>query len=184
MSSKINIISVIRGHMSTLIDAESGKFLIGDLATFYGLPLIVAFIGIWTGVDFSKEATNLLVTAGAIFTGLLLNLLILVYDQKSKLPAVDSEKSDWKDTQTRHTVLKELYFNISYSTLMSVLLVVLSVIHLFVCDRVVKSVPLLQVSDLNLSAYVTTPLLVFIGFNLVLTIVMIIKRIYTLLSSE
>ncbi len=183
MSSKINVFNVLKGHMSTLIDAKTSKFSYIDMATFYVAPAILAVAGIFFGIDFSKDATNLLVTAGAIFTGLLLNLRILVYDQKSKLPPVNVDTDNWQETQIRHTVLKELYYNISYSTLLSVTLIVVAIVHLFVVDKSTHiSLPGFTITDL--SSITTSPLLLFFGLNLVLTIVMIIKRIYTLLSAE
>jgi hypothetical protein len=183
MSSKINIFGVINGHMSTLIDAKTSKKSLPDITTFYLLPLALAAFGIYFEIDFSKEATNLLVTAGALFTGLLLNLLILVYDQKSKLDPVNSDLPNWSEVQLRHRVLKELYYNISYSTFISVMIVVIAIVHLFIINKVIKIPAPISIS-IDLSSITTSPFLMFIGINLVLTILMIIKRIYTLLSSE
>jgi hypothetical protein len=183
MSSKINIFGVIKGHLSTLIDAKTSKISLLDITTFYLFPITLAVACSYLHIDFSKEATNLLVTAGALFTGLLLNLLILVYDQKSKLAPVDSDLPNWSKIQVRHTVLKELYYNISYSTFMSVMIVVLAIVHLFIIDKVIK-IPTSLSSSIDISCITTSPALMFIGINLVLTILMIIKRIYTLLSSE
>ena len=183
MSSKINIISIIKGHLSTLIDASTSKYSKIDFGTFYIAPMFAAILGIYVGLDFSKDATNLLVTAGAIFTGLLLNLLILVYDQKSKLPNVDASNENWKEVQVRHTTLKELYYNISYSTLLSLIMVFISILHLFIVDKSVNiDIKFCTITDV--SVVTTSPIMVFLGINLLLTIVMIIKRIYALLSSE
>ncbi len=183
MSSKVNIFGVVRGHVSTLVDTNTLKHSWPDLLTFYFLPIAMSVLGGYFAVDFSKDSTTLLVTAGAIFTGLLLNLLILVYDQKGKLPPVDSDQPNWSDIQSRHTVIKELYYNISYSTLMSVALVVIAIVHLFVIDKTVN-IEYLDIGVIDVSSVSTSPMLIFFGANLVLTIVMIIKRIYTLLSTE
>lgn len=183
MSSKINIVSIIKGHFSTLIDSGSSKYSKIDFATFYIVPLIVAVFGIFAQLDFSKDATNLLVTAGAIFTGLLLNLLILVYDQKSKLPSVNASNDSWKEVQVRHTTLKELYYNISYSTLLSLVMVFVAILHLFIVDKS-TSIDIKFATITDVSSVSTSPVMMFLGVNLLLTIVMIIKRIYALLSSE
>ena len=187
MSSKINNLNVLSGHLSTLRNLKTGKISKTDITTFYIIPLLIAICLAYNSVGLSKEIVTILVTAGALFTGLLLNLLILVYDQKGKLPKVNSDDDNWNEIQTRHTVLNELYYNISYSTLLSLLLVPFSVIYLMVKDlNIPITIDALSLPNItiNVSMFVISPILVLIGINLVLTIMMVIKRIYILLTTE
>lgn len=184
MSSKINISNIWAGHLSTLCDDTTGRTSKIDIITFYITPALVAILIGYYSVSLSSETIGLIVTIGAILTGLLLNLLILVYDQKKNLPKVDQNSNNWQKTQLRHTVIEQLYYNIAYSTLISLFLVIISVIHSLSANITlpvsIKSFSFTIIPNLQ----ITTPILFFLGINLILTILMIIKRIYQLLITE
>lgn len=183
MSSKINIYDILSGHLSTLCNDKSDKISKLDIITFYLVPLSVAIIIAYNSVSLSKETIGLVVTIGSILTGLLLNLLILVYDQKKNLPEVNQADAKWEKTQLRHTVIEQLYYNISYSTIIALFLVIVSVTHSLIGSLKFpfssKYLSFVFVPTLH----ITSPLLFFLGINLLLTIIMIIKRIYLLLTT-
>ena len=77
--NKINLLRIIVGHFDTLRDYSSDKRSWGDVVFFFGLPLLVAFLGLFWGWGLYVDALNALIAAFAIFAGLLLNLLILIY---------------------------------------------------------------------------------------------------------
>jgi hypothetical protein len=183
MSNKINIFGIVIRHFSTLRNVGSDKLSISDISTFYIFPLFVSIIFIYFSIDLSKDLVNIIVTAGSIFTGLLLNLLILVYDQKSKLGKIDSDKSDWKIIQTRHNILRETYFNIAYSTILSLLLVFISILQIIFFSSKI-GIPIFDIVNFDISMCIISPVIIFIGMNLVLTLLMIIKRIFMLLTTE
>lgn len=46
MSSKINVIEIIKGHFNTLRISEHGALDKTDIFTFYIVPILIAVIGI------------------------------------------------------------------------------------------------------------------------------------------
>ena len=85
MSSKINVSSIISGHLKTLKDAGSGKLSLLDGFTFFVFPILLACLCIIFKYEMNDQVTSLLVNFGAIFTALLLSVLVLVYDQGAKI---------------------------------------------------------------------------------------------------
>ena len=185
MSNKLNVFSVLDGHLSTFKDSN-GKLWKGDLFTFFILPIAVAFLCLYFDVDFKEQIIGILVTSSSIFTGLLLNLLILVYDQKTRLSKVNNTIEGWEKLNSKHNLIAELYYNISYSTLISLLILVISVIHLCISDIFTSQYDFKEITiySFDISKFTTTPLLVFCCINLVFTVLIIIKRIYSLLLSD
>lgn len=183
MSSKISPRRIFRDHHSTLVD-KNGKVEKPDIFTFYVLPYCVAATTLYFRLPIPDSILNILVTAGSIFTGLLLNLLILVHDQRQKLPPVDATKPDVEEIQRRHTILKETHFNISYATLISLLIVLLSILYVCLNFEIPLDAASTNLSAINLAILVMQPLLVFFTMNLGLIILMILKRVQLLLTSN
>ena len=104
MSSKINIWSIVSGHIMTLKDSSSGRVSFLDYVTFYGVPFAVAVLFSIFGIKVTSDANSLLVNFGAIFTALLLSVLVLVYDQGEKLRVAKVEQ-----TQKHNIELKKAY---------------------------------------------------------------------------
>lgn len=185
MSQKINPCDIVSRHLSTLKNVGCESFSAVDLGVFFGLPILIAIVLAIVGVDLEKKVVDVFVTAGAIFTGLLLNLLLLVYDNKSRLDPVDQKKIGYQKVQLKHKILEELYYNISFSTLVAVILILVSIIHLSASDLLIPIVfPPLEIDyKFDFSLYMTSPILVMVGMNLMLTIIMIVRRIHNLLVS-
>jgi len=121
----------------------------------------------------------MLVNFGAIFTALLLSVLVLVYDQESKLSAVKGSDPLY---DAKKTLLRQLYYNICFSIISSIFLVGLCFIH-SVLDGVVSSFDVGGVNvKINYAKYFFTPLVIFVVANLMLTIVMIVKRMHAMLT--
>jgi len=180
MSAKVDLSHIVKCHLSTLSKREDGKYRFADVFTFFGIPFLSHLATLVSLVDLNKDVINVVVTASAIFTGLLLNLLVLVYDQKSKTPEVDQEDPDYPKVQSKRSLLAELYYNISYATIVAVLLVIFSVVHLIIVDKVC----FVFSRQIDLSVVLTSPFIVFFGVNLILTLLMVIKRVYALLVNE
>ncbi|WP_347987274.1 hypothetical protein [Methylomonas sp. AM2-LC] len=180
MSSKLNITEIILGHFKTLKNSN-GNFSKADISVFFIMPLIFTFFSIYSSFRLNDDITSLLVNFGSIFTALLLSVLVLVYDQESKLDAV--KNSDPFFT-IKKELLRELYYNISYSIICSLLLVLLCFIHSIVESKCF----LFNVFDMTLcfkyDEYLATPLVIFITSNLFLNIIMIVKRMHAMLISH
>lgn len=178
MSSKINVAAIILGHIATLAD-PAGKRSIMDYVTFFALPGAVAALGCFAGYNLNKDVSSMLVNFGAIFTALLLSVLVLVYDQESKLEAVKKIDPLY---DAKKVLLKQLYYNICFSIISSIVLVGLCFVH-SVLNGVVNEPEFFGlVIKLNYAKYLLTPLVIFVTANLMLTIVMIVKRMHAMLT--
>lgn len=181
MSSKINIWSIVAGHINTLNDASSGKVSLVDYFTFYGIPLAIAFLLSFLGIKVTSDANSLLVNFGAIFTALLLSVLVLVYDQGEKLRDVNSE-SKKHNIELKKNLLEQLYFNICYAIVASVVLVFFCLVYTFLpSDALEISISKLKIY-IDLKLYLFSPLILMVVMNLLLTILMVVKRMHTLLT--
>jgi hypothetical protein len=164
MSLKIDVSDIIRDHFSTLrSDRRSGVSLV-DLLLFVGLPALVAGLMSWLGVTLDAGAVSVLITALAIFTGLLFNLLLLAHGLIRR--AADQSNAAAADKQ----LLKEIYVNISYSILVALSALVGLLIKIVILNHWVVIV-------LSLVTY-------FLVGNFLLTLLMVLKRIHVLLRRE
>ncbi|MGC0154019.1 hypothetical protein ACPRNU_16290 [Chromobacterium vaccinii] len=190
MSAKINFFLIVKDHFRTLGDV-SGKKSKLDLFTFYGVPLIFGFFYGLKGSGVKPDVLSMLVNFGSIFTALLLSVLMLVYEQQNKL----EERNDARACvggisffKEKKCLLEQLYSNISYSVIVSMLLVMFSFLYVLV-DSVLFELDfhLFGVDGLELNVgnwiciYLIAPVLIFITVNLILTILMVVKRTYSLL---
>jgi hypothetical protein len=194
MSSKINIYDIISGHISTLKKPDSDSLNKIDIITFYGIPLLFSIFGILKDFDLDKDLTSLLVNFGSIFTALLLSVLVLIYDQENKLDDKRSmiEKANKANNkfeeipfyEEKKQILSELYFTICYCVIGSMALVFVAAINSVIkTDEVTIAIKFLSFKfDFNTDVF--TPLCVYIAINLILTIVMIVKRMHVLLTTE
>ena len=182
MSSKINIFGIIEGHIWTFKDKRDSKLSLIDIALFFILPIAAALFSGYHAYELSKEVVSNIVTAGVLLSGLLLNLIVLVYNLKEKLPKVDSSDPNHQKVQLKHSVLKELYFNISYATIISFLMLLCAIAHNLLVSINLTNDAGVPTSSVNGS--VVDPILIFLGLNLILSFFMIIKRTYKLLISD
>lgn len=181
MSSKINIFSIISGHLKTLKNASDASVSLQDYFTFFILPLLFSLTFYLLDFKLTDEITSLLVNFGAIFTALLLSVLVLVYDQGEKLDNRIPERAP-ANIEIKKSLLKELYFNICYAIVISVSLVFLCLIETVARGHFIP----ISISDFSyifdLSSVLLTPLIVFLTLNLMLTILMVVKRMHALLT--
>ena len=168
MSSKFNVGEIIFGHFKTLKDTGKNKVSIIDILSFYIFPVLVSIIGIYFCFNISKEMVSLLVNFGAIFTALLLSVLVLVYDQENKINQTDDDSLK----TIKKNLLNQLYYNICYCIVISIVLVVVCLLH-----AVFNSI------FVSINIYLITPLIIMVLMNLILTILMIVKRMHVLLVS-
>lgn len=178
MSSKINVTEILMGHIATLSD-PAGKRSVGDYVTFFLVPVLVAGLGLLAGYNLNKDVSSMLVNFGAIFTALLLSVLVLVYDQESKL---ESNKKLDLLYLAKKDLLSQLYYNICFSILSSIVLVALCFVHSVVFRLVSEFSVGSTVFHFSYAKYIVTPIIIFVTANLLLTIVMIVKRMHAMLT--
>jgi len=170
MFSKINIASIVTGHLDTLRDASTGKKSMADGALFGILPLLVASLLLLAGHPLKENFITILLASYAILTGLLFNLLVLVFDliRKEGEPQNVDEvvKLDWRHKQK---LLKETFASISFCVLEGITLSVTALGALLPWH----------------SLKMTFSFLVYaVTVNFALTLLMILKRIHKLLGAE
>jgi hypothetical protein len=178
MSSKINVKDIVLGHIATLSD-PSGKRSVADYFTFFFVPGLVCILGLLAGYNLNKDVSSMLVNFGAIFTALLLSVLVLVHDQESKLSL--AAKVD-PLLQPKKILLGQLYYNICFSILSSIVLVALCFIHSVIIRLSFEFMVDGRVMHFSVAAFVVTPAIIFVTANLLLTIIMIVKRMHAMLT--
>jgi len=169
--NKINIAKIVTSHLDTLRDYSSGKISWVDVSFFFGLPFLLSIMGWRLGWGLYVDALNALLAAFAIFAGLLLNLLILIYTFSTNA----SYPTNLAKMKTRF--VKELHNNIAFSVLLSILIVMAALVG-------VAQLKMRNPQDPGHTGSTLTFIIVYLTTNFVLTLLMILKRIHVLLSTE
>jgi hypothetical protein len=179
MSNKINMKDIISCHFRTLCDVDD-KVSYFDVATFFVVPILLAILAGLYELNLDKDLISLLVNFGAIFTALLLSVLVLVYDQEAKLDTAPTSKL----ILLKKKLLNQLYYNISYAIFLSIVLIVACFFQ-SILGSIESTISLHDVSfTIKWGKSILTPICVFVTFNLILTILMIVKRMNILLTSK
>lgn len=180
MSSKLNVSEIIKGHFATLRSADRKKLSKIDLVIFIGLPVAAAVTFAVLGYDINAELRSLLVNFGAIFTALLLSVLVLVYDQEGKY--ANSPEND-AINRSKMELLRELYYNISFSIVCAIGLVIVSMLHVLLekipLDFIIFS---FRFSG-TIGSTILTPIVAYLTITIFLNVVMVVKRMHTLLTT-
>lgn len=184
MSSKINVSKIIKGHLLTLKDASTGKISAWDLFLFILFPFLVAGVSSYHKFELPPTVVANLLTIGVLLSALLLNLLVIVYTLKDRLPNVDNSKDGWESLQLKHSMMNELYYNISASVITSFFILIFSLVHnlVLLITVPIKVTQTFEITSLN--GLLVDPVLAFLTVNLILSFLMIIKRTYLLLVTN
>ena len=189
MSNKINILCIVKAHFNTLKDISKKGISKLDITTFIIMPISLSFFSAYKNLNF-----------GAIFTALLLSVIVLIYDQENRTIEKVRNNADsvGEVSQNKLLLLKELYHNISYAILCSLALVVLTFIHstlppvtpeiidnsrVFI-DYKIRGFSINFSFTFTWATTIISPLIIFVTANIVLTIVMIVKRLYLILINN
>jgi hypothetical protein len=173
MSNKINVFAILKGNFNTLYNADTNKRSIMDIITFYGLPLSVAYLAYSSNYEISKNVISQLVNASALLSGLLLNLLILIFGLKDKLKQPQLGNSEYNQIILKRKIMEELYFNVCAASLTSLFLLCFSIFNTIVSN--------VFIFELNVNTVFINPVIVFLSLHLLVSFLMITKRTYKLL---
>jgi hypothetical protein len=166
---KADVLPIIKAHMATMSSARTGTPMLTDYLFFFGIPVILGAGLAATGFGFRVDAVAGFLNAFAILTGLLLNLLVLVFTI-----SVTTSSSERADVQTRRKVLKEIFTNVCYCIIVAVVATGTALIAL----SYMRSVSGAQTGS------VATFVLCAVTMNFVFSLMMILKRMYKLISTE
>lgn len=169
MFDKVNILGIVQDHFKTLLDYNSKKINWYDVFGFIVLPIIGAILLIWLGVNLEQVST-ILITSLSIFAALLFNLLLLVFDLISKQkPKPDNSKKRDLDI-VAYEVSKELFTNISYSILVSIVTIIILIAG--------------SVSSNKSFLFAIEFMAFFLIGNFLFTLLMVLKRTHAILTFE
>ncbi len=163
---KIDVVPIIRGHFATLTNYREGGLSASDVTFFVGVPVALATVLLLIRFAFRIDAVNGFLNAFAILTGLLLNLLVLVFSL--------SATAERSDASLRRRILKEVFTNVCYCILIAICVVATAIVDV----SYMRSIPY------AVTGRISTFILSSLTTNFILTLLMIMKRMYKLISSE
>ena len=168
MLDKVNIAKIVRDHLGTFKDNSTGRYRLLDFLLFFLVPLIVAigFVGILGSLP--KGLIGVIATSLSIFTALLLNLLLLAYNITR-----NSDSSDRRLQEMREELFHEVFSNIAFATLVSLV----TIIFVLIFGTMGKHTTRLAINIFSFLIY-------YLGTLFLLTLLMLLKRVYVLLSNE
>jgi hypothetical protein len=165
---KIDVTPIIRDHVNTLTDERTGELNRIDIFTLFGAPLVLAFFLSIVRFRFHLDAVNAILYAFAILTGLLFNLLVLVFTATTQpSPATIDEKS-------RREFLRRIFVSVCYSIVVSVFLVIIAVI----------SISYMRFHESVSTGFIFTFLISFLSANCTLTLLMLVKSMFVFMRKE
>lgn len=181
MSSKINLSNIISDNFLTYTN-DKGEVEYLDWLILVVMPILFGVIFTVIDISFNEDFFTNIVTTSALFSGLLLNLLVLVYDQKIKHIDLDIKGDDprYQMYVIRRRIIGEVHTNISYSILISLLLLIFSIIG----SNDIFYVLNFYGCNISLHKILVIFPIIFLCTHVALTILMILKRVYKLIDSH
>jgi hypothetical protein len=176
MFNKVDIRRIVRDHYSTLYDNRSGGRWV-DYLLFLVVPAGVS--GAIAGLGGRLRDTGPLLAGIAVFAGLMFALLIVLLQIAFDLGARSESEGTSDRLLDRVRMLRQVVPNVAYSVLISVgATVILAVGQFTLPDRQLPTDPA-PVQPLWFSLIATAGLA-----HLLLTLLMVLKRTYTVLQRE
>jgi hypothetical protein len=170
MFNKINVLQIILEHAATLKEHGNSRPSRNDWFLFFGLPIFASAILVYEQLYLTDAVITALLACISVLTGLLFNVLVLIFSAiRKELPANGDTPSIKENKKLKTQLLRETFANISFSVLMGIVICLLSVIATIHCAKITP---------------IITFLLYFSVANFVLTLLMVLKRINTLLGYE
>lgn len=152
---------IIKKHFETLKEDANWFWRIG---LFLGVPLIASGILVYSHKFLSLNSSNALITAFSIFSGLLLNVILIIFAIVDRTIIPDNQGSK------KAKLLHHLYANSIYALLISVIILLVLIITV-VLDNWTNCFFILISSGI-----------VYFGVtHFIMTLFMIFRRLYVLL---
>jgi len=165
--------SIVRRHFKTLhLENNKNKMNWFELSFFTVLPVVVAAL-ISSLYRIDTDTSRILVTVFAVFAGLFLNLLAMIYNifdrsfQKSQIMS-----NHGVDREVKLHMFEETIHNIAFGVLVSIIIVIFALM-------IVLFGPLSHILIVVLNYILNALLVVFI-----VTVFMVLKRLDNLIASE
>lgn len=179
MFTKISVIGIIKDHISTLKSSRTNKIYYPDIILFFLVPAAISSVMAYLGIPLNDGLVNALITSFSIFSALLFNLLLLVYDisGKNSDQTKPTDPLEIKRIAQKHELLREIYVNVSFSILVSTIAVVILLSYFLKpsnCRFWLFNICSLQ--------WLLAFAVYYLAVQFILTLFMVLKRIYKLLA--
>lgn len=157
--NKVNLSRIIVDHFKTLVNSNTNKAGFDDYFTFLIFPLITGVGLLLFKQIIDKDIVNIIITILSIFVGLLINVIVLIFDIIKR----DAEKN------LKNVVLRQTISNITYTILISIITIIFC-LFTFVNYNIIK--------------IVSSGFIYFLAIHFFVTLFMILKRMYLLFIGE
>lgn len=173
MLSRINILKIIKDHFGTMrsLNQSSNKIYWKDALLFFAFPIIISTLLIWKGYSFKEQLGNL-IAAISIFGGFLFNLLAIIYSQIENIKK-DAEAEEDSVKKVKRRFLNEIHINISFCIVLAISIVL---------TLLLTTVDILNFEYLDILNKIIYGLNYFLLILFLLTLIMILNRVYILLK--
>lgn len=175
MLDKIDIRKIIFAHYKSLANLNSKGIRYSDVFLFIIVPILISFLLTNYNISIKKQVENL-ITAMSILAGFLFNLLAIIHTSLGKIKLRIKEKSEDGDN-IKFRFANEIHSNISYNILVALLLIISLVIYAFDINFANNCYNFIFSKFFNF-------LCLFFFIHFILTMFMILNRIYILLDKE
>jgi hypothetical protein len=173
--SKISIRNIIAAHLRTLKNYDSGRYRPADFITFFGLPAAAALLALALGAE-PGDGLNISLTLFAGLTGVsMVGALSLLLRLSSDAHANACSQTSFSSTRLK--LIAESHANVSFALLVSVLLATAAIFSAVFAQPAGAPAP----AVLSRSALF---LCVYLAANLLLTIMMVLRRLSVLLQKQ
>lgn len=188
MKSKINLYEIIEKHFSTLKNQE-GNFIKRDKKIFFRYPILFGLLMLIFVNSPSEKLINIFTVSLSVFIGLFLNLLVLII-------SFAENKLKIKDNKNRTELLKQTFYNITYTIVISLIglgLLFIANISIFTescffdlsfLDNKYFSLPEMKIYANKIFELIFYFAFYIVFTHIIITLLMIIKRIYKLFNVE
>lgn len=158
MAVKINISRIVRAHFKSLTEGTNRSA--SDWFVFLLIPLAVSGLLVWLGAYMSDSLLSTIVSALSIFVGLLLNVVVLLFD---------IVRNTSKAT-IKHRIITETLANVCFTILLS----------LFTIPVALTT----QITRWPFLRPYTSFATYFLAIVFMATLLMVVKRVYALFQDE
>lgn len=134
MYSKFNVLHIISEHVRTIYEKDK-RGEVNELYFYFGMPILFSLLALFAPV--TEGIATLISTVMSIFSGLLLNVQVLICDIKTKLiersvNQINADGSTFTDSQkhnlkAQQQLTEELFKSISFA----IVLTLITIISLF-----------------------------------------------------
>lgn len=172
---RINICHIIKDHFKSLRLEGSEEMYWGDKVIFFVFPMIVTFFLFYHNVDLKPQVGNL-IKAMAIFAAFMFNLLAVIHGQLGEIKENTKKINNQEDRKRKIKFAEEIHSNITFNIILAVALIFFLLIYdLTPCIGNLTNVVIIKV---------TLMINYFLLFLFLLTLMMVINRVYILVRHE